>query len=143
MGFFGKKTYNGITSKTTKHLQLDAGAFFMNFEVGKDTYESAKKAGKCLGATQGGGTFTAKLLFTLMSALAQFERDVLADRTREGLAAAKARGKKGGRPPADKEQLRKAIKLYSTGQYSLAEIDEMTGIKRSTLYRSITRSKNV
>ena len=76
-----------------------------------------------------------------MSALAQFERNVLADRTREGLAAARARGRKGGRPPADKEQLRKAIKLYSTAQYSLAEIDEMTGIKRSTLYRSITRSK--
>ncbi|MDE5994954.1 MAG: recombinase family protein [Oscillospiraceae bacterium] len=86
---------------------------------------------------------TGKLLFTLMSALAQFERDVLADRTLEGLAAAKARGRKGGRLPADKEQLRKAIKLYGTGQYSLAEIDEMTGIKRSTLYRSITRSKNV
>ena len=57
---FGKKAYNGITAGTPKNLQLDAGAFFTGFEVGKDTYTSAKKAGKCLGATQGGGTFTAK-----------------------------------------------------------------------------------
>ena len=57
---FGKKAYNGITAGTPKNLQLDAGAFFIGFEVGKDTYASAKNAGKCLGATQGGGTFTAK-----------------------------------------------------------------------------------
>ena len=57
---FGKKAFNGITAGTPKNLQLDAGAFFVGFEVGKDTYASAKKAGKCLGATQGGGTFTAK-----------------------------------------------------------------------------------
>ena len=57
---FGKKAFNGITSGTPLNLQLDAGAFFIGFEVGKDTYASAKKAGKCLGATQGGGTFTAK-----------------------------------------------------------------------------------
>ena len=82
-------------------------------------------------------TSTGKLLFTLMSALAQFERDVLADRTREGLAAARARGRKGGRPPVDEAQVRKAIKLYNTKQYSLKEIEELTGIKRSTLYRNI------
>ena len=86
-------------------------------------------------------TSTGKLLFTLMSAIAQFERDVIADRTREGLNSARARGRKGGRPRTDSEQLRKAIKLYNTRQYSLAEIEDMTGVKRSTLYRGI-RSKN-
>ena len=86
-------------------------------------------------------TSTGKLLFTLMSAIAQFERDVIADRTREGLNAARARGRKGGRPRTDSEKLRKAIKLYNTQQYSLAEIEDMTGVKRSTLYRGI-RSKN-
>lgn len=45
MGFFGKKNYNGITKKTVEHIQLDAGAFFKNFEVGKDDYASAKAAG--------------------------------------------------------------------------------------------------
>ena len=69
---------------------------------------------------------TGKLLFTLMSALAQFERDVLADRTKEGLAAARARGRKGGRPPADKEAVRKAVRLYKTGEYPVSEITELT-----------------
>ena len=86
-------------------------------------------------------TSTGKLLFTLMSAISQFERDVIADRTREGLNSARARGRKGGRPRTDSDKLRKAIKLYNTQQYSLAEIEEMTGVKRSTLYRGI-RSKN-
>ena len=86
-------------------------------------------------------TSTGKLLFTLMSAIAQFERDVIADRTREGLNSARARGRNGGRPRTDSDKLRKAIKLYNTQQYSLAEIEEITGVKRSTLYRGI-RSKN-
>lgn len=60
MGFFGKKNYNGITVKTVEHIQLDAGAFFKNFEVGTDDYTSAKAAGKLIGATSGGGEFIAK-----------------------------------------------------------------------------------
>lgn len=82
---------------------------------------------------------TGKLLFTLMSAIAQFERDVIADRTREGLESARARGRNGGRPKADAEQVRKAIKLYKTGQYSVKEIEELTGIKKSTLYRNLRK----
>ena len=80
---------------------------------------------------------TGKLLFTLMSAIAQFERDVIADRTREGLKAARARGRMGGRPRADTEQVKKAVKLYKTKQYSIKEIEELTGIKKSTLYRNL------
>ena len=85
-------------------------------------------------------TSTGKLLFTLMSALAQFERDVLADRTREGLAAARARGRKGGRPPINQEAVRKAIKMYRTGQYSVKEITDLTGVKPSTLYKHLRSS---
>ena len=82
-------------------------------------------------------TSTGKLLFTLMSALAQFERDVLADRTREGLAAARARGRKGGRRPIDKEAVRKAVKLYKTKQYTVSEITELTGVRKTTLYKNL------
>ena len=82
-------------------------------------------------------TSTGKLLFTLMSALAQFERDVLADRTKEGLAAARARGRKGGRPPVSREAIKKAIKLYNTGQYTVREITDFTGVKPSTLYKAL------
>lgn len=78
---------------------------------------------------------TGKLLFTIMSALAQFERDVIADRTREGLQAAKARGHFGGRPKTDAKKLQQALKLYRSGQYTAREIKELTGITKSTLYR--------
>jgi DNA invertase Pin-like site-specific DNA recombinase len=80
---------------------------------------------------------TGKLLFTLMSAIAQFERDVIADRTREGLTSARARGRMGGRPKANTENVKKAVKLYNTRQYSLREIEEMTGVKKDTLYRNL------
>ena len=82
-------------------------------------------------------TPTGKLLFTLMSALAQFERDVIAERTKEGLKAARARGRKGGRPKCDSRKLNQAVKLYESNQHTVAEIEELTGIKKSTLYRAI------
>ena len=59
-------------------------------------------------------TSTGKLLFTLMSAIAQFERDVIADRTREGLKSARARGRTGGRPRADPDAVKKAVKWDHT-----------------------------
>lgn len=75
-------------------------------------------------------TPTGKLLFTLMSALAQFERDVIAERTREGLRSARARGKVGGRPKMNTNAIKKAVKLYNTHQYSIKEIEELTGVKK-------------
>lgn len=53
------KTISGFTNKTPKHLMLDAGAFFKNFDVSKDTFATAKADGKLLGATSGGGEFSA------------------------------------------------------------------------------------
>ena len=84
-------------------------------------------------------TSTGKLLFTLMSAIAQFERDVIADRTQEGLRAARARGRMGGRPKVNSANIKKAVKLYRTGEYSIREIEEMTGVKKSTLYRNLPK----
>lgn len=88
-------------------------------------------------------TSTGKLLFTLMSAIAQFERDTIADRTREGLRAARARGRTGGRPKTDADNVKKALKLYKTGQYSIKEIEDMTGVKKSTLYRNLGEGEKV
>ena len=85
-------------------------------------------------------TPTGKLLFTLMSAIAQFERDCIADRTMEGLKAARARGRVGGRPCTNAAQVKKAIKLYNTGQHSIKEIEELTGVKKDTLYRNLKAS---
>ncbi|HCP14822.1 MAG TPA: hypothetical protein DIT32_03465 [Peptococcaceae bacterium] len=51
--------YSGYTAETPKNLLLDAGAFFKNFQVGTDTFSSAVTDGKLLGATSGGGNFSA------------------------------------------------------------------------------------
>ncbi len=88
-------------------------------------------------------TSTGKLLFTLMSAIAQFERDVIADRTREGLKSARARGRTGGRPRTDPAAVKKALRLYATKEYSIKEIEELTGVKKSTLYRNLSRDSEV
>ena len=80
---------------------------------------------------------TGKLLFTLMSAIAQFERDVIADRTREGLKSARSRGRTGGRPRTDPAAVKKALRLYGTREYTIKEIEELTGVKKSTLYRNL------
>ena len=87
-------------------------------------------------------TPTGILLFTLMSAMAQFERDVIAERTQEGLKAARARGRKGGRPKCDSRKLQQAIKLYESKQHTVAEIEELTGIKKATLYRSLREHRS-
>lgn len=63
MGLF-KKRMTGYTEKTMTDLQTGAGAYFINFDVENDTFSSALAAGKLLGATQGGGTFTAKPTIT-------------------------------------------------------------------------------
>lgn len=53
------RPYSGYTANTADRMQLDAGAFFKNYDVEKDTYATAKAAGKCLGATIKGGEFAA------------------------------------------------------------------------------------
>lgn len=80
---------------------------------------------------------TGRLLFTILSSLAQFERDVLVERTQEGLAAARARGRCGGRPRTDENAVKKAVALYKTKEYSAKEIQELTGVSPTTLYRAI------
>ena len=82
-------------------------------------------------------TPTGKLLFSIMSSLAQFERDILVERTQEGLAAARARGICGGRPKVEEAAVKKAVALYQTQLYSLKEIKELTGVSASTIYRII------
>lgn len=54
-----RKIISGFTSKTPEHLLLDSGAFFKDFDVDKDTFESAVTAGKLIGATRNGGKFDA------------------------------------------------------------------------------------
>ena len=80
-------------------------------------------------------TATGKLTFHVFGALAEFERALIRDRTQAGLAAARARGRLGGRRPvlnADKRAL--AVKLYTERQTPIAKICAMMGISKPTLY---------
>lgn len=78
-----------------------------------------------------------KLMLSIFASFSQFERDVTVERTREGLAVARARGKKGGRKPLSSLKVEKAKKLYDTKQFTVEEILSMVGISRTTLYRIV------
>ena len=81
-----------------------------------------------------------RFFFHVMAALAEMERDLLRERTRAGLAAAKARGREGGRPPKlSAEQLAHAERLMTDPKVSHASIARSLGINRSTLYRTLAR----
>src|SRR4029453_13270620 len=77
-----------------------------------------------------------KLIFHVFGALAEFERDLIRERPHAGLAAARARGRLGGRPKklADANQLELARALYDGGQTDIATICRTLGISRATLY---------
>lgn len=78
-----------------------------------------------------------KLIFHVFGALAEFERDLIRERTHAGLAAARARGRLGGRPQklADVKQLDLARTLYAGGATDIDTICATLGISRATLYR--------
>lgn len=78
-----------------------------------------------------------KLIFHVFGALAEFERDLIRERTQAGLAAARARGRVGGRPKklANARQLDLARTLYAGGQTDIETICATLGISRATLYR--------
>ncbi|MDR5048235.1 MULTISPECIES: recombinase family protein [Bacillus cereus group] len=78
-----------------------------------------------------------KLMLTVFQAFSQFERDLIVQRTKEGLESARARGRKGGRPRIKEKYIEKALNLYNSKEYSISEIVTMTGISQATLYRYI------
>jgi DNA invertase Pin-like site-specific DNA recombinase len=80
-----------------------------------------------------------KLVFHVFGALAEFERDLIRERTHAGLAAARARGRLGGRPKKlrDPKQLQLARTLYADGTTDVATICRTLGVSRATLYRAL------
>jgi DNA invertase Pin-like site-specific DNA recombinase len=75
-----------------------------------------------------------KLVFTIFAGLSQFERDLTSERTKEGLRAAKARGRCGGRPSKRNEKATSIALLYRGG-IKITKIARQTGVSRSTIYR--------
>jgi DNA invertase Pin-like site-specific DNA recombinase len=79
-----------------------------------------------------------KLVFHIFAALAEFEQDLIRERTRAGLEAARARGRNGGRPSVmTAEKLRVARELYDAREHTTAQIAEVLGVSRATLYRHL------
>lgn len=86
-------------------------------------------------------TATGKLVFHIFAAMAEFERNLIVERTMAGLSAARSRGRKGGRPPkVSKEKRALAVKLYNEKQHSVDSICNLIGISKPTLYSYIKAS---
>lgn len=106
----------------------DLIAFAEQLEQRKVGLKSLKEA---LDTTSSGG----RLIFHMFGALAEFERDLIRERTRAGLSAARARGRLGGRPKLLTPEKRKlAVQLYRAKEHSIAEICRLMGISKPTLY---------
>lgn len=81
-----------------------------------------------------------ELVFHVFGAIAHFERRLIAERTKDGIESARAKGKRLGRPPLDNEKLDAAFKLIEAGT-SPGEAAKQLGIGRSTLYRELDKKK--
>ena len=83
-----------------------------------------------------------RLVFHIFGALAEFERNLIQERTRAGLAAARARGRKGGRPKAlDEKKTQLLYQLYNERNHTVKEICNILDISRSTLYAYLQRQE--
>lgn len=84
-----------------------------------------------------------KLVFHLFGALAEFERNLIRERTQAGLVAARARGRMGGRPRRlDPVKLALAVKLHRERNHTVEEICKMMGISKSTLYNYLDKAES-
>src|SRR5699024_9636389 len=79
--------------------------------------------------------------FTMMSAFAELEANLLSERTKKGLESARSRGRMGGRPKFPKDKRETVISLYESEKYTINEIIRMTGVSRGTIY-NIVNSKS-
>ncbi|RDI23269.1 DNA invertase Pin-like site-specific DNA recombinase [Rhodococcus sp. AG1013] len=98
---------------------------------------------------QGIDTATAegRAMFGMLSVLAELQRELIVANTRDGLAAARARGRKGGRPPKltteQAEQAEHAQRLYDGGEHTVAQIAGLLGVRRTTLYGHLKKTDTV
>jgi len=83
-------------------------------------------------------TAAGKLFFHMMGAMAEFEKDLIRERTMAGLAAARARGHNGGRPiEVSDAQIKRARELVKNRSITIVEVCKIIGASRSTYYREI------
>lgn len=86
-------------------------------------------------------TSTGQLVFHIFAALAEFERNLIRERTKAGLASARARGRLGGRPKRLEPRKRQlVVQLYQERKHTVQEICRMMGISKPTLYQYLQQS---
>src|SRR5699024_9948631 len=83
-----------------------------------------------------------RLMMTVFQAFSQVERDLIVERTKEGLKSARARGRKGGRPKVNQKNISRAINLYYTEEYSENDNVKKTGISTSIINRYLKQDEN-
>jgi DNA invertase Pin-like site-specific DNA recombinase len=83
-----------------------------------------------------------KLIFQVFGAISEFERNIIRERTQAGLAAARKRGRTGGRPKTlDNEQRKMLLRLYESKEHSVAEICKLLKISKPTLYNYLEAAR--
>lgn len=156
-------TDQGVSGKLASRPQLDACLAYLR--DGEDTLVAVKLdrlgrslrnlidlieglAARDIGLVvldQGIDTTTAagRMFFHIVAAFAEFERDLISERTKAGLAATRARGRKGGRKdkltPAQAAHVRE---LYAAKTHTIAEIGALVGVSRPTVYRYVSAAED-
>ena len=89
------------------------------------------------------GSAAGKLVFHVFAALAEFERNLIRERTRAGLVAARARGRAGGRKPKLSEaQIKEINEMVDAQKLPIGRIAELYGVSRTTIYKVAPRREN-
>lgn len=78
-----------------------------------------------------------KLMFSIMGAFAEFEANIISERTKTALAAAAKRGRKGGKPALPASKIKQARNYYDQGDLSVTEICRLVGISRGAFYKHV------
>ena len=86
-------------------------------------------------------TAQGRFFFAVTAAFAEFERDLISERTKDGLAAARRRGRFGGRPKADPEKVKLVARMWGSGEYKVSEIARLCSVSRSTVYNYVNAEK--
>ena len=107
-----------------------------------DQFQERKIHFKCLDDPIDTSSTTGEFFFHIMGAFSQLERSLIKERTKKGLASARARGRTGDRPETiSKDKKEEAFKLYQENDKTVAEIADLLGMSRMSIYRHVNKRK--